>query len=356
MRDHADNCVVVICSIKALDAMRVRTGDSITGRRPPRRSPTSSTSACATPRARASAASSADTGGSSIQFAVEPGERRRRRHRDEPARVAQQRGAREQGHWVPDRRDRAARLAVGVPATRRDRERHHRRDAGVVRAGHRLRGHQGAAMGVREAARLERRAGSLGTMMQSVGEVMAIGRTFAESFQKALRSLESGRWGLNCDPTERRVRRTSYRRAGSPRGRARRRRRPFWLDAALRRGVTVERLSEATGIDPGSCSTSAIAGRPAPGHQPGSWPDELVGARGGKRQAHGVAQPRCSRTCWDVAEAGGLRRTGRGGASSSRSRRLTPAPPRVPRRARRYHYGTYEDEDEVAPLIAVRPS
>src|SRR5438477_9617370 len=43
----------------------------------------------------------------------------------------------------------------------------------------------------------------LGTMMQSVGEVMAIGRTFAESLQKAVRSLETGRLGLNCDPTER---------------------------------------------------------------------------------------------------------------------------------------------------------
>src|SRR5450432_3860682 len=42
----------------------------------------------------------------------------------------------------------------------------------------------------------------LSTMMQSVGEAMAIGRTFPESLQKALRSLETGRWGLNCDPTE----------------------------------------------------------------------------------------------------------------------------------------------------------
>ena len=38
--------------------------------------------------------------------------------------------------------------------------------------------------------------------MQSVGEVMAIGRTFPESLQKALRSLEQGRLGLNCDPGE----------------------------------------------------------------------------------------------------------------------------------------------------------
>src|SRR4030095_3235468 len=45
-------------------------------------------------------------------------------------------------------------------------------------------------------------AGVLGTSMQSVGEAMAIGRTFPESLQKALRSLEHGRAGLNCDAAE----------------------------------------------------------------------------------------------------------------------------------------------------------
>src|SRR5690606_4171329 len=44
--------------------------------------------------------------------------------------------------------------------------------------------------------------GVLGTQMQSVGEAMAIGRTFTESLQKALRSLEQGRAGLNADPAE----------------------------------------------------------------------------------------------------------------------------------------------------------
>ena len=39
----------------------------------------------------------------------------------------------------------------------------------------------------------------LTTQMKSVGEVMAIGRTFRESFQKALRGLEVGRFGLGCD-------------------------------------------------------------------------------------------------------------------------------------------------------------
>ena len=90
----------------------------------------------------------------------------------------------------------------------------------------------------------------LGTMMQSVGEVMAIGRTFPESFQKALRSLETGRAGLNADPGEREydahgddelVRlgrdapRPSGRSCSKPRCAA---------------GVPIERLHEATGIDP----------------------------------------------------------------------------------------------------------
>ena len=42
----------------------------------------------------------------------------------------------------------------------------------------------------------------LGTQMQSVGEAMAIGRTFPESLQKGMRSLEHGRAGLNADPAE----------------------------------------------------------------------------------------------------------------------------------------------------------
>src|SRR5207253_6325160 len=85
----------------------------------------------------------------------------------------------------------------------------------------------------------------LGTKMQSVGEAMAIGRTFAESLQKGLRSLEHGRLGLNCDPGEallddldddELVRRAAI---ATPD-------RPFQLEAALRRGITVERLYEVT--------------------------------------------------------------------------------------------------------------
>jgi carbamoyl-phosphate synthase large subunit len=91
--------------------------------------------------------------------------------------------------------------------------------------------------------------GVLGTSMQSVGEAMAIGRTFPESLQKALRSLEVGRAGLNCDPGEavldgladdELLARAAI---GTPD-------RPFQLEAALRRGITIEALAERTRVDP----------------------------------------------------------------------------------------------------------
>src|SRR5207302_1380189 len=88
----------------------------------------------------------------------------------------------------------------------------------------------------------------LGTRMQSVGEAMALGRTFPESMQKALRSLEHGRLGLNCDPAEaifddldddELVRRAAV---ATPD-------RPFQLEAAVRRGIDVDRIHNATRVD-----------------------------------------------------------------------------------------------------------
>ena len=77
----------------------------------------------------------------------QPEERPDHRHRDEPARVALV-GARLEGDRVPDREDR--RQARARLSPRRDPQRHHPADAGVVRADHRLRRGQGAALGVRE--------------------------------------------------------------------------------------------------------------------------------------------------------------------------------------------------------------
>jgi hypothetical protein len=76
-----------------------------------------------------------------------PRDRRGRRHRDEPARVAQL-GAGLQGDRLPDRQDR--RQAGRRLHARRDRQRHHEEDPGLLRADARLRGRQDAAVGLRE--------------------------------------------------------------------------------------------------------------------------------------------------------------------------------------------------------------
>ena len=112
MRDHADN-VVVICSIENFDAMGVHTGDSITV------APAQTLTDVEYQRMRDAAFAcirriGVDTGGSNIQFAVEPGERRHGRHRDEPARVALERAG-EQGHRASrsPRSRRASRWGTG---------------------------------------------------------------------------------------------------------------------------------------------------------------------------------------------------------------------------------------------------
>ena len=85
--------------------------------------------------------------------------------------------------------------------------------------------------------------------MQSVGEVMAIGRTFCESLQKALRSLEQGRAGLNADPGEAGLDEwmttTLLAGAPSPPPTA-----SSSCEAALRRGIACRRVVARTGIDP----------------------------------------------------------------------------------------------------------
>jgi carbamoyl-phosphate synthase large subunit len=89
----------------------------------------------------------------------------------------------------------------------------------------------------------------IGTSMQSVGEAMAIGRTFPEALQKALRSLETGRAGLNGDPGEAALLELDDAElevslaTPSPR-------RIFAVAEALRRGHPIETVAGSTFIDP----------------------------------------------------------------------------------------------------------
>ncbi len=185
-------------------------------------------------------------------------------------------------------------------------------------------------------------SGVLGTSMQSVGEAMAIGRTFPESLQKALRSLEHGRLGLNCDPGEGELDQLSddevVRRAAiaTPD-------RPFHLEAALRRGISIERLYAVTKVDPWFLDQIAqivderahLAATGFDGMTRRDW-------RRAKRLGFGDAQ---LAWLWSVPEADirarrleeGVRVTYKTvDTCASEFAAETP-----------YHYSTYEDEDEV---------
>ena len=198
MRDRADNCVV-ICSIENLDPMGVHTGDSITV------APAQTLSDVEYQQMRDAAFAcirrvGVETGGSNVQFAVDPRNGDQVDHRDEPTRV---RAAPRSRRRPPASRSRRSRRASpsATRSTRSPTTSPRRRPASfeptidyVVTKVPRW-----------AFEKFPGTTGVLGTQMQSVGEVMAIGRTFPESIQKAFRSLEVGRLGLNCDPAERKL-------------------------------------------------------------------------------------------------------------------------------------------------------
>ncbi len=92
---------------------------------------------------------------------------------------------------------------------------------------------------------------SLTPMMKSVGEVMAIGRTFGESLQKALRSLEIKLWGLGPLHERRRLR-TDVRWIDGIRNYVKQSKadRLLWVAQGFREGISVEEMNQLTTIDP----------------------------------------------------------------------------------------------------------
>jgi len=241
MRDHADN-VVIVCSIENFDPMGVHTGDSITV------APAQTLSDVEYQRMRDAALQcirriGVDTGGSNIQFAINP-ENGDMVVIEMNPRVSRSSALASKATGFPIAKI-AARLAVGYTLDEIQNDITKETPASFEPT---------IDYVVTKVPRwsFEKFPGQpavLGTRMQSVGEAMAIGRTFTESLQKALRSLEHGRYGLNCDPAEKQydeladdelVRRSAI---GTPD-------RPFQLEAALRRGISVERVYEATRVDP----------------------------------------------------------------------------------------------------------
>ena len=146
VRDHADNCIIV-CSIENLDPMGVHTGDSITVA--PAQTLTDKEYQIMRDASIAVLREiGVDTGGSNVQFAINPGRRAHDHHRDEPAGLALL-GAGLQGDGLPHRQGRGQ--AGGWLYARRAAQRdHRRRHPGLLRADHRLCGDQGPALRLRE--------------------------------------------------------------------------------------------------------------------------------------------------------------------------------------------------------------
>jgi carbamoyl-phosphate synthase large subunit len=184
----------------------------------------------------------------------------------------------------------------------------------------------------------------LGTQMQSVGEVMAIGRTFPESLQKAMRSLEQGRFGLNCDPGETALDALSdddllaAASVGTPD-------RPFQLEAVLRRGVSPERVYESTRVDPWFLD-QILAITEERDHLSTLAPLDMTPAQWRRAKRLGFSDAQLG-YLWGLPEAGvramrlaaGVRPTYK--TVDTCGAEFDAATP--------YHYSTWEDEDEVAP-------
>jgi carbamoyl-phosphate synthase large subunit len=333
MRDAHDNCVV-ICSIENLDPMGVHTGDSITV------APAMTLSDPEYQQLRDAAFAvlrriGVETGGSNVQFAVDPATGRQLVIEMNP-RVSRSSALASKATGFPIAKI-AAKLAIGytLDEIANDITRETKAafeptiDYVVVKI---------------PRFAFEKFAGAdemLTTKMKSVGEVMAIGRTFKEAINKALRSLEDGTLGfgafasLDVDDEELRRR---LARPTADRLRA--------VDEALTRGWSVETISELTGYDP--------------------WfVDQLLQLIERRRQLrsyeHLAALPE------DVLRD--AKRDGFADAHLARLLQTTEAAVRARRHAAGirpvyktvdtcaaefeaytpYHYGTYEEEDEVRP-------
>jgi carbamoyl-phosphate synthase large subunit len=243
MRDADDN-VVIICSIENFDPMGVHTGDSITV------APAQTLSDKEYQRMRDASLAvireiGVETGGSNIQFAIDPKNGRMIVIEMNP-RVSRSSALASKATGFPIAKI-AAKLAVGY--------RLHELPNDITRV-------TTACFEptidyvVTKAPRFAFEKfpdadDTLTTQMKSVGETMAIGSTFKESFQKALRGLEVGSAGFGCDrsdlwgtdeqPDEAEIR-AKLSRPGPQRA--------WYIRYAFKSGMTVEQIFELSGIDP----------------------------------------------------------------------------------------------------------
>jgi carbamoyl-phosphate synthase large subunit len=239
MRDRADNCVV-ICSIENLDPMGVHTGDSITVA--PIQTLTDREYQIMRDASFAVIREiGVETGGSNIQFATDPATGRMIVIEMNP-RVSRSSALASKATGFPIAKI-AAKLAVGYTLDELPNDITRETPASfeptidyVVTKIPRF-----------TFEKFPTANPVLTTSMKSVGEAMAIGRTFKESMQKCLRSLETGRWGFGFDSKEPQqpTREEITRKLQIPNAE-----RIFWLQTAFTQGWTLEEVHAATQIDP----------------------------------------------------------------------------------------------------------
>lgn len=239
MRDRNDNCVVV-CSIENLDPMGVHTGDSITVA--PIQTLTDREYQIMRDASFAVIREiGVETGGSNIQFAMDPKTGRMIIIEMNP-RVSRSSALASKATGFPIAKL-AAKLAVGYTLDELKNDITRETPASfepsidyVVTKVPRF-----------TFEKFKKADERLTTSMKSVGEVMSIGRTFKESLQKALRSLETGRWGFGFDTKE--PQNPSHAEICAkltvPNAE-----RIFWLQTAFTHGFSLEEVQDLTQIDP----------------------------------------------------------------------------------------------------------
>ncbi len=235
VRDKADNCIIV-CSIENLDPMGVHTGDSITVA--PAQTLTDREYQILRNASLAVLREiGVDTGGSNVQFAINPVDGRMVVIEMNP-RVSRSSALASKATGFPIAKI-AAKLAVGYTLD----ELRNEITGGATPASFEPSIDYVVTKIPRFAFEKFPQADSrLTTQMKSVGEVMAIGRTFQESFQKALRGLEVGVDGMNEKTQDREVLEKELGAPGPER--------IWYVGDAFAQGMTVDEVFALTKIDP----------------------------------------------------------------------------------------------------------
>ncbi len=235
VRDSADNCII-ICSIENLDPMGIHTGDSITVA--PAQTLTDKEYQIMRDASIAVLREiGVDTGGSNVQFAINPADGRMIVIEMNP-RVSRSSALASKATGFPIAKI-AAKLAVGY---RLDELRNEITGGATPASFEPTIDYVVTKIPRFAFEKFPQANDRLTTQMKSVGEVMAIGRTFQESFQKALRGLEVGVDGLNKKTSDRETIERELAQAGPER--------IWYLGDAFETGFSLEEVQTLTGIDP----------------------------------------------------------------------------------------------------------